>query len=310
VLPPATTDAAVALAAPISARQHPEETAPREIDNYSRELRAVAGQFVEIPYRGKGWIFLGEMNSSRGISYDSRRLDEEGQTFVFRALNPGEYFLKFNKQDFVNNYYVNDIVKVMVGENTAHIPTGHLSSTRVVAPRWEAPPAPNTASDATLTAGTGAPAGTETVAVTSAASQTVAGAVTGADAAVQAETAATQTGAGTAIDTASSAGVIGTLAQTPSDGGASLMSKARTDFDAKNYAAAIASLDQLSYGAVLDDEALWLYGQSFEANSPARNIKAALGSYQSLIRGFPQSKYYGDAQSRVAYLNKFYFDIK
>jgi outer membrane protein assembly factor BamD (BamD/ComL family) len=88
------------------------------------------------------------------------------------------------------------------------------------------------------------------------------------------------------------------------------MSKARADFNEKNYASVISVLDRLAYESVLDDEAHWLYGQSFEANGPARNIKAALGSYQNILRDFPESRYYGDAQSRVAYLNKFYFDIR
>jgi hypothetical protein len=295
--PPAPTekDEAAVIATALPARTHPEETAPHEVDNYSRELRVVVGQFFEIPYRGKGWIFLGEMNSSRGISFDSRRVDDEGQTFVFRALNEGEYFVKFNKQDFVNNYYVNDTVKVIVGENTGNIPTGYLNSTRVTAPRWEAP-APNMA---------GAAANTTAANVT--APNT---------AAVNAEAANTATPNLAAAEGSAALPVALPAAQpvaqpvAVANGGVGLMPKARTDFDAKKYADVISALDTLAYEAALDDEAYWLYGQSFEANSPSRNIKAALAAYQSLIRNFPMSKYYEDAEGRVAYLNKFYIDIR
>jgi hypothetical protein len=59
---------------------------PGEKDlSYSRTVRAVIGQYIEIPFRGAGWVYLGEFGSRRGVNYNSRRMEPEGMTFIFRA---------------------------------------------------------------------------------------------------------------------------------------------------------------------------------------------------------------------------------
>ena len=83
---------------------------------FSRIVRATVGQIVEIPFRGTGWIFIGEIASRRGIVFSSRRFDPEGQSFVFRAEEAGAYVLKFYRQDFIRDYILNDHVQVIVGE--------------------------------------------------------------------------------------------------------------------------------------------------------------------------------------------------
>jgi hypothetical protein len=47
-----------------------------------------------------------------------------------------------------------------------------------------------------------------------------------------------------------------------------------------------------------------------EAAPPARDILSALDAYSSIIRDYPQSKYYKNAQNRIAFLNKFYLNIR
>jgi hypothetical protein len=294
--PPA--QAAAAPVAPVSlpARIHPTETQPKEKDNFSREIRAVSGQLVEVPFWGSGWVFLGEANAARGLSYDSRRLDDDGQTFVFRAAAPGEYFLKFNKQDYVSNYYANDTVKVTVGENVTGIPLS-LNGARVSAPRW----APKHDDKAAA-----APPRPEAAGQNSAAAPPP-----------EAASAPPDGGAGLAARDVEEAGgeTPGTAAGPPDavigEPAPDYLAQARGAFDAGNFAGAISALDLFRYSSpALDDEAWWLYGQSFEANSPARDIKAALDSYQHITREFPQSPRYDTARSRIAYLNKFYFNIR
>jgi hypothetical protein len=82
----------------------------------SRVVRALTGQTVEVPFRGSGWVYLGEASSKRGLNYASRRLDGEGQTFVFRAVEAGTYELKFYRQDFIRDHIINDMVTVVVEE--------------------------------------------------------------------------------------------------------------------------------------------------------------------------------------------------
>jgi tetratricopeptide (TPR) repeat protein len=73
--------------------------------------------------------------------YSSRRLDPEGQSFVFRVEAPGTYGLKFYKQDFIRDYILNDHVQVIAGDLPEAAVTGWFNPAidrgRVVAePRW------------------------------------------------------------------------------------------------------------------------------------------------------------------------------
>ena len=89
-----------------------------------------------------------------------------------------------------------------------------------------------------------------------------------------------------------------------------LLREAREAVAAEKYPDAIALLDRLERQAALNDEAWWLYGQAFEAASPARDIRNALDAYSCIVRDYPQSGRYKDAQNRIAFLNRFYFNIR
>jgi hypothetical protein len=133
----------------VSAAPEEEEAAGEKDEiSFSRVVRAAVGQIVEVPFRGAGWVYLGEIGSRRGMVYDSRRLDEEGLSFLFRAETPGTYGLKFYKQDFIRDYSLIDHVQVIVDEAGEPARAGYFNPpvdrARVAAePRW--PPAPGEA---------------------------------------------------------------------------------------------------------------------------------------------------------------------
>jgi outer membrane protein assembly factor BamD (BamD/ComL family) len=87
--------------------------------------------------------------------------------------------------------------------------------------------------------------------------------------------------------------------------------KAQEEFNAGRVAGAIAALDQFQERFPAgSDEAWWLYGQFYEANSPSRNIRTALDYYRRLVREYPQSRRYNDARRRIAYLERYYINIQ
>ncbi|MCL2277607.1 MAG: hypothetical protein FWC21_06880 [Treponema sp.] len=135
---------------------------------FSRIVRATTGQILEIPFRGSGWVYLGEIASRRGIVYDSRRNDADGQSFIFSLNEPGTYILRFYRQDFIRDFILNDHVQVIVGEAQAAAAgwfNPSLDRARVVAqPRW-----PSAIEEAQIISGTRSPS--EPV-VTSSAAQT------------------------------------------------------------------------------------------------------------------------------------------
>jgi outer membrane protein assembly factor BamD (BamD/ComL family) len=87
--------------------------------------------------------------------------------------------------------------------------------------------------------------------------------------------------------------------------------RARQEYDAGRIASGLAILDNFSVEyPSWTDEALWLYGQMLEANGPSRDIRLALEYYRRLVREFPQSPLVVEAQRRISYLERFYFNIQ
>ncbi|MCL2269958.1 MAG: hypothetical protein FWC24_01310 [Treponema sp.] len=304
---------------------------------FSRVVRATVGQLVVIPYRGTGWVYLGEAGSRRGIIYDSRRLDPEGQSFIFRTESAGEYALKFFRQDFIRDFILNDYVQVVVGPSS-EAGTGWFSPSvdrgRVVAePRWptslaEAQALSNTrpVPDAVVTAGSGDEGPVQQSQPLASASpvQTPAQPSTQPPVStvpiqpsaqppvqpIQPSVTPPQNLRPSTVISELPVPELLPLQELQNPGHESYMLKAKEEFDAGRVDSAISLLDrffeQYPSGS---DEALWLYGQFYEANSPSRNILTSLGYYRRLTQEYPQSSRYEDARSRIAYLQRFYINI-
>jgi hypothetical protein len=271
----------------------PRDETPEEQIVFSRVVRITVGQMLEIPFRGTGWVYLGELGNRRGISYDSRRLDIEngitlGQSFVFRAEAAGTYILKFYKQDFIQDYIINDYVQVIVGEaddSGTGRPFSMIDRGRVIAePRW--------------------PFIAEAAGSTSEAASSPA-----------------QAAAGTAAETPPQRPDDAAVSAAPSAASASpapevilpeeYVRRARQEFDAGRVEQALAILESMKQRYPSGtDEAWWLSGQLYEANSPARDIRLSLEYYRRLVNEYPQSNRVDDARRRIAYLERYYFNIR
>jgi len=348
---------------------------------FSRIVRATVGQMIEIPFRGTGWVYLGELGNRRGITYHSRRLDLAreapglvlGQSFIFNAEAAGTYILKFYKQDFIQDYILNDHVQVIVGESPESAEQGRfgvpLDRGRVIAePRWppssEYPQAeeeasgtiPNAIDEVAATGAGISPASpTQNSAVQSPALPQDSVPQSSADQGLAPQSAVPlqreeplpippPVAQGSDIPPAAvslaapetnmprlSSGDDGIvrvpdLAAVPQSGraGSSLseqipddalpdeyVRRARREYDAGRIEAALSILDLMKQRYPSgSDEAWWLYGQLLEANSPSRDIRLALEYYRRLLGEYPQSPRAGDAQRRIAYLERYYFNIR
>ena len=299
---------------------------------FSRIVRATAGQLVEVPFRGLGWVFLGEANGRRGIAYDSRRLDPEGQSFIFRADSAGTYALKFYRQDFIRDYILNDYVQVIIGNAPETAGSGWFSPPidrgRVIAePRWpaalddasaSASPLPGASAQAAPSKPlpTAPPAGPQTET-----QQT--------EQPAQPPARPRQPPAGqTRLPPSpeSDEGVIPVRppviadetqpaqspAELPPDSAPDVyLKKVKEEYDAGRIASAISLLDQFrEHYPSGSDEAWWQYGQCLEANSPSRNILGALDYYRRLVNEYPQSGRATDARRRISYLERYYINIQ
>jgi outer membrane protein assembly factor BamD (BamD/ComL family) len=90
-----------------------------------------------------------------------------------------------------------------------------------------------------------------------------------------------------------------------------LLRRAREEYEAGHFPEALAALNEFHISFPLgSDEAWWLYGQLLEAPGPQRDVRRALEYYRCLIQEYPQSPRCDDAGKRIAYLERFYFNIR
>ena len=309
-VPPPPVQVPLAEPLPAFPERIPPDTAEEEIV-FSRIVRATVGQIIEIPFRGTGWVYLGELANRRGLSYDSRRLDTVagnviGQSFIFRAEAPGTYIIRFFRQDFIRDYILNDHVQVIVGEapdvSVFGQPGFLVDRGRVIAePRWPLP------AGAQMVPPALAPA-PEQAAVPEAAPVT--------EPAVTAPPVPAIPPPADAVvppvpPVAPPPLVVTPPAVPPGDSPADYVRRARAEFNAGRVEPALVILDtmRLRFPAG-SDEAWLLYGQLLEANSPSRDIRLALEFYRRLVNEYPQSNLVFEALRRIAHLERFFFNIR
>ena len=343
---------------------------------FSRSVRATVGQIVEIPFRGTGWVFLGELANRRGIRYESRRLDvrdgeTEGQSFIFLCESPGTYILRFYRQDFIQDYIINDHVQVIVGESSTLIqpPMPGMERSRVIAePRWPTlpmalsepippsvtpyDPMPAPAMPAPAMSPPAIPVPSADLPVIPqeqvAPPETVlpdAPELSGNDLVGISPDVTTEDFAPfpepEALPSASPqtlpSPTLPTIPVPPPDelpvtpplallqppapesipydeptlSLTEYVQRARQEFDAGRVEQALQILDIMRIHYPMgSDEAWWLYAQLLEANSPSRDIRLSLEYYRKLINEYPLSSRVPEAQRRVSYLERFFFNIR
>lgn len=87
-----------------------------------------------------------------------------------------------------------------------------------------------------------------------------------------------------------------------------LLDKAQNAFIERNFAESYNYLsDFFEYAIDRQDEALFLQGQLLETDSEIKDIKGAIQAYELLVKNYPSSSYWNDANKRIKYLKKFYY---
>jgi len=289
----------------------PRDEKPEEQVVFSRVVRLTVGQMLEIPFRGTGWVYLGELGNRRGLSYDSRRLDTQGgntlgQSFIFRAETAGTYILKFYRQDFIQDYIINDYVQVIVGEaddSGRGRPFSAIERGRVIAePRWPSIPEAAGSRGEIVSPAAGTASGIQRSDTTQVAEPV------GVEPAIRSPAPVTVTPSPNATLPATSTERTGASESLSPD---EYVRQAKQEFDAGRVEQALAIIEQMRQRYPSGtDEAWWLLGQLYESNSTARDIKQSLECYRTLINEYPQSNRVDDARRRIAYLERYYLNIR
>ena len=294
----------------------------------SRSVHIAKNQYLDVVYPGGGWIYLGEKDGTKLLSFFGKRLGEADTIFTLRTKNAGKSMLHFYKNDILTGDAIDDWLEVIVEDKTGS------AAERITAPSYAdiVPPHPaplagdargenegidfseageNDTDRFSETAKNGAEGfsgegtGSASVSGRTADSESGAGGISASadeNDSASSQNAKTQTG---------SASAAALTADDYALGESDLLEKAKSAYDEKNYARALALLDLFFARATSRiDEGLYLKGQTLEAKSALQNIKGAIGAYDELLQKWPESKQWQPARKRSIYLKRMYIDIR
>ena len=284
----------------------------------SRSVRVAKNQYLDVVYPGGGWIYLGETDGTKLLSFFGKRLGDTDTVFTLRAKNAGKAILHFYKNDILTGNAIDDYLEAIVEDRTGS------ATDRITAPSYAdiVPSRPASSGSSTETQeGNGEDGAFETAqngadragvpadsAPLSSSASAFANGGTGENASAAENNAALSQNA-TKQTKALSTNVLGTDDYALGEEG--LLEKAKSAYDEKNYARALALLDLFFARATSRiDEGLYLKGQTLEAKSAQQNIKGAIGAYDELLQKWPESKQWQAARRRSIYLKRMYVDIR
>ena len=306
----------------------------------SRSVHIAKNQYLDVVYPGGGWIYLGETDGMKLLSFFGKKLGDADTIFTLRAKNAGRAILHFYKNDILTGDAIDDRLEVIVEDKAGS------AAERITAPSYAdiVPPRPvrseNEAAEGSTeiasskAAGNGTNRfseteedGTQRFSEEGTGSTPISGRTADSEygASGESESGASDTTQmrQASADENDSASSQSAQKQTGSASAADLsaddyaldesglLEKAKSAYDEKNYARALALLELFFARATSRlDEGLYLKGQTLEAKSARQNIKGAIGAYDELLQKWPESKQWQSARKRSIYLKRMYVDIR
>lgn len=274
-------------------KENTEQTKNNPQKTPSRSMTAKNNQYVDIIYPGRGWIYMGEDEGKDQIlRYFGRKLGTENTTFTLRTTKSGETVLHFYKNDVLKGEYIDDYLEIKVLEESAK------PNERAKAPSYEESVPQK-------------PVRLEKKAETQEETQK-----TDEIKNIEEKTSDNEQKLSSQDETNLKKNDVSKEVSKPEQkknlkiDTKNLLEQAKKDFEAKSYAQALSEVQQyLDTQNTRIDEALFLQGQILEADSEVKNIKSAIDSYNSLIKNYPASTFWQEANRRKIYLNRYYVNI-
>lgn len=276
----------------------------------SRTMTVKNNQYVDVVYPGRGWIYIGEEeNDSPLFRYFGRKLGSENTTFTVRSIKSGKTLLHFYKNDVLTGNYIDDYLEILVTEE------GASANERITAPSYaevvpkkintnteQKTPATDETKDKATENSTKSLQNLTTQSVPDNSSDNSTDSKNNGQNSIQPENNIQQQNKFENAKIEKSA--------KKRNSQTSLLEQAKESLKNKDYENALDEIQEyLDTQNSKIDEALYVQGQILEADSSVRNIKSAIDSYDSLIKHYPSSKFWQDANKRKIYLNRYYINI-
>jgi hypothetical protein len=305
-----------------------DDTTENEIVNKkikpSRSMTIKKNQYIDITYPGTGWIYLGQKDNKKDFTFFGRKLGGKDTSFTLRAKNPGTYLLHFYKNDPLTNSYIDDYLEVIV-ENKETSSTEHI-----LAPNYATIVPPKV----TITAETRKENKKQNINKTvdenknkqqKTQEEQIQNSVTKKQIDSSVKTVIqTQDAENTneIPETSNTQNIIETKQEENNTQNkpnqnldklkeSELLALAKKQFANKEHSNALFTLEKFFEKAVSKiDEGLFLQGQILESKSDVQNIKGAIDSYELIVKSYPASAYWTQANKRTIFLKRFYINIR
>ncbi len=306
--------------------ENPEGQTEELIIMPSRSVTLKRGENLEVVYPGSGWIYMGSLSEYNNLASRGRKLGATDTKYTLLAKEAGTQIHHFYKVDNLTGEYIDDYLEVIVLDKKGS------SKTTVTAPEYQAfiPPKAerpakasvsekdnSTEAVTTIIENTDASEKSETESDSPVIEQTTGRTLVTEDLSNDVSTnsistASDDTFASSLDDVISIDEDYSEYSQENNQQNAidtnSLLENAIILYNDKKYQEANLLLSEFfEYSTDRIDEGLFLQGQIYEAESPVKDIKKSIENYEALIKNYPSSEYWNDANKRIKYLRRFYY---
>ncbi len=306
--------------------ENPEGQTEELIIMPSRSVTLKRGENLEVVYPGSGWIYMGSLSEYNNLASRGRKLGATDTKYTLLAKEAGTQIHHFYKVDNLTGEYIDDYLEVIVLDKKG------TSKTTVKAPEYQAiiPPKAekpakasvsekdnSTEAVTTIIENTEDSEKSETVADEPVIEQTTGRTIVTEDLSNDVSTNSISTASDDTF--ASSLDDVISIDEDYSNYSEettllnaidtdSLLENAKNLYNEKKYQEAnILLADFFEYSTDKIDQALFLQGQIYETESPVKDIKKSIENYEALIKNYPSSEYWNDANKRIKYLRRFYY---
>ena len=290
----------------------------------SRSMTIKKNQYIDITYPGTGWIYLGQKDNKKDFTFFGRKLGGKDTSFTLRAKNPGTYLLHFYKNDPLTNSYIDDYLEVIV-ENKETSSTEHI-----LAPNYATIVPPKV----TITAETRKENKKQNINKTvdenknkqqKTQEEQIQNSVTKKQIDSSVKTVIQTQDAENTNEISETSNTQNNIETKQEENNtqnkpnqnldklkeSELLALAKKQFANKEHSNALFTLEKFFEKAVSKiDEGLFLQGQILESKSDVQNIKGAIDSYELIVKSYPASAYWTQANKRTIFLKRFYINIR
>lgn len=292
----------------------------------SRSVTLKRGENLEVVYPGSGWIYMGSLSEYNNLASRGRKLGATDTKYTLLAKEAGTQIHHFYKVDNLTGEYIDDYLEVIVLDKKGS------SKTTVTAPEYQAfiPPKAERLAKASVSEKDNSTEAVTTIIENTEASEK-------SETVIDSPVIEQNTGRTLVTEDLSNNVSTNSISMSTDDTFASslddvisidedyseysqennlqnaidtnsLLENAIILYNDKKYQEANLLLSEFfEYSTDRIDEGLFLQGQIYEAESPVKDIKKSIENYEALIKNYPSSEYWNDANKRIKYLRRFYY---